>query len=300
MQSKGITELRDDFMRSAEFATRTRHLVGAWERGRRLPLDVPGNEIEYGATTSEILQCLKKIGVAWSHMGDTMPHFSVLTDKRYLPDALNQNLLKFWASGETEAGNVERMLMRFGCDDLSKKTCVEYGCGVGRVTAGLAVRFGVVHAYDISPSHLSLAKQRVQELGKSNCKYHLCADDPLGPLEACDVFYSKIVFQHNPPPVIVRLIENALGALKGGGVAVFQVPTYCAGYRFTLGDWLATEQRLGMEMHCLPQQVIFELVVKSSCELLMVREDNATGDDRFISNTFVIRKRTQLQGKLVD
>jgi hypothetical protein len=44
-------------------------------------------------------------------------------------------------------------------------------------------------------------------------------------------------------------------------------------------------------MHCLPQQKVFALIAALQCELLEVREDDATGNrSRMVSNTFVVRK----------
>jgi hypothetical protein len=48
-----------------------------------------------------------------------------------------------------------------------------------------------------------------------------------------------------------------------------------------------------MQMHCLTQQVIFELIADEGCVPLEVKEDNSTGaPDKYISNTFVVRKRS--------
>lgn len=100
-----------------------------------------------------------------------------------------------------------------------------------------------------------------------------------------------IVFQHNPPPLISKLIRNALHSLNSGGIAVFQVPTYQMGYRFETAEWLRTDHALEMQMHCIPQRHIFEIVAEENCKLLEVREDNWTGaPDQFISNTFIIGK----------
>ncbi|SRR6266481_256071 len=289
MKSPNRSSLREAFLHSPEFI-RGKSLVNR-PPAQTFPLNLPKNEIEYEATATQLTKCLATIKAAWSHLGITRPHFSVLTNKWFLPENLDENLDKFWASGESEVIILEGMLARHDFASLSTKICVEYGCGVGRVTIGMARRFAQVHAYDISQGHLSLAEQRAHEVGVPNCKFHLCSDNLLNPLEECDLFYSKIVFQHNPPPVIHQLIRNALRALKPGGIAIFQVPTYCIGYRFSINEWLATDDELDMQMHCLPQHVIFPIIADENCELLEVREDGSTGaPDQFISNTFMIRK----------
>lgn len=291
MRNQSLSSLREDFLRSPEYARQRIDSSANHPQSPFLPLDLPENEIELDATETQLTECIAKIKAAWSHLGITKPHFSVLTDRQFLPENLNKNLEIFWASGEDEAGKVERMLTRHNFTSLSTKTCLEYGCGVGRVTMALARRFAQVHGYDISQEHLLRAKQRAEEIGITNCRFHLCTDNPLYPLERCDFFYSRIVLQHNPPPVISQLIRNALRALKPGGIAIFQVPTYRIGYRFSIKKWLATDHALDMQMHCLPQPVIFSIVHDENCEPLEVREDNSTdAPDLYISNMFVIRK----------
>lgn len=201
MKSQNLSSLREAFLRCPEFARTGMGSAANRPQASFMPLDLPRNEIEHVATATQLAECIAKIKAAWSHLGITRPHFSVLTDKRFLPENLGKNFDEFWASGVAESDQVERILARHGFTSLSTKTCVEYGCGVGRVTMGLARRFGQVQAYDISQGHLSQAEQRTQEVGVSNCRFHLCSDNLLDSLEACDFFYSRIVFQHNPPPL---------------------------------------------------------------------------------------------------
>jgi SAM-dependent methyltransferase len=74
----------------------------------------------------------------------------------------------------------------------------------------LAGKFKRVDGYDISPGHLERARQRAQETGIRNVALHECSSNMLASLEKCDFFYSRIVFQHKPPPVIVELIRTAV------------------------------------------------------------------------------------------
>jgi SAM-dependent methyltransferase len=286
MNAKDELQLARRLMRSAEFAARRPFgLTPGGEVLEQTRLDV-----DCDGTPAEIAACLEKIKAAWSHLGVVRPHFSVLTDKKFLPDSLAGSIDDFWSSGDTASAQLLRTLARHGFTP-SGKTCVEYGCGVGRVTTALARSFARVDAYDISAAHLELAQQRARELGVDNVHFHECAANIRADLEPCDTFYSRIVFQHNPPPLITQLIRKALAALRAGGIAAFQVPSYMSGYRFRLREWLEADHPLDMQMHCLPQAKIFELVAEQRCALLEVTEDGAAGArDRIVSNTFVVRK----------
>ena len=248
-------------------------------------------EIETDASDDQVNACLGKIREAWTHLGMVNPHYSVLNHPDFLPENLGDSIDAFYASGEEEAAIVENILARHDCSSLSGKICLEYGSGVGRVTMGLARRFAWVHGYDISPGHLSYATERAKEIGLTNIAFHLCSENLLEPLNECDVAYSRIVFQHNPPPVQSRLIKSFLGAVKPGGMAIFQVLIYMKDYHFNTPEWLRKRHSLDMQMHCLPQKKIFEIIAAENCIPLEVGEDNSVGHfDSWMSNTFVVRK----------
>ena len=258
----------------------------------RLPPVLAKLEIDVDATSKELGECAAKIKMAWEHMGNEKAHYSVLSSEDYMPEKLDASIEFFWQSGDIEAAQAIRALDLYGASQLDEKVCVEYGCGVGRVTVNLAKHFNQVHAYDISHNHLEHARARAKVVGASNIEFHECADDFRVALEPCDFFYSVIVLQHNPPPVIMALIRIALTALKPGGLAMFQVPTYIIGYRFDLKEWLATDHALDMQMHCVPQDAVLDMIAKTNCRLLGLREDGWTGaPDMIISNTFFCKRK---------
>ena len=102
------------------------------------------------------------------------------------------------------------------------------------------------------------------------------------------------MLQHNPPPVILAILERVFARLQPGGIAYFQVPTYRAGYRFVLEEYLREDVgKSEMEMHVLPQSVIMQAAARHGLELLEVIEDPYTGmRPGEVSNTFLLRKRT--------
>jgi len=285
-RADSLRSLLHGFMRSPEFLEKATSLAVT-----RLPLNVPAIELDTDASDHEVAQCLARIKEAWTHLGAVTPHFSVLTESQFLPENIEGSLEGFWASGQAEAARLADICQRFELRDLPSKTCVELGCGVGRVTTGLAKLCATVRAYDISANHLAYAVQRARALALTNIAFHLCSDNLLETLGPCDLFYSAIVLQHNPPVVISRLVRNALRSLRVGGLAIFQVPTYELGYRFKTSEWLAAKHALDMQMHCLPQARIFEIASEEHCRVLEVREDAWAGPpNKRLSNTFVIRK----------
>jgi len=262
-------------------------------RAALVPLSEGAMDVDIAASPPEMLQLQDRIRAAWTHLGEARPHHSVLTGDDYRAETINeQSIERFYQSGDVETAVIDAMLTRHGFSAANTGTCVEYGCGLGRVTFPLAERFEMVHAYDISSNHLAVAKQRAVQLGVRNVRFHLSAVDVREELEPCDFFFSCIVFQHNPPPIIGAMISSSLRSLRKGGMAIFQVPTFGAGYAFRLQEYLAAPRALDIEMHCIPQQAVFALIARENCRVLEVREDDRVGKHgEWISNTFVVRRQ---------
>ena len=283
-----LRQLCDVFLASAEFREGLRMRTG---RRGSLPLNVPGLAVDTEGTREQLAGSLRKIRAAWSHLGAAEPHFSVLTQREYLSGQRDGELKAFWESGERDVWVLERILERHGMVGLSGATCVEYGCGVGRVALALAAKCAQVHAYDISPTHLGQARARAAQLAAANVRFHETTERLPDALEPCDLFYSRIVFQHNPPIVIAELIRTALRSLRPGAIAVFQVPTYISGYRFEAQRWLEADHAFEMQAHCLPQWKVFRLIEECAGIVLEVREDDAVGRGDSLSNVFVVRRK---------
>ncbi|HWE18364.1 MAG TPA: class I SAM-dependent methyltransferase [Hyphomicrobiaceae bacterium] len=283
MTADDLGTLARRFIESAEFRQRQSLPV---MRSRFVPLDAEANLVEVDIDGATLATLVAHVRRCWEFLGRDRPHYSVLTHAAFRPDALPENETAFWASGEHEAEMLIRILKRHGIGSTTPLACIDFGCGVGRVTAPLAERFATVHAYDISEPHIEIAKTRTDR-----AVFHVVRDLPVA-LAPADIFHSRIVFQHNPPPIIAMLIRSALGCLKPNGIAVFQVPTYEMGYRFKARGYIERMNRevLDMEMHCLPQEHIFRIAEDSGCRILEVREDgSAAGAGRTISNTFVVQ-----------
>ena len=253
------------------------------------PLHYPALDIELDATPEQLAAMLGGTEGAWTGMGEAYPHYSVITEDTYRPENLPQSIDRFWESGNIEADTAIHLLRQTGVGDLAAKTCVEFGCGVGRVSVPFARQFAEVHAYDISASHLALARQRAEAARVSNIRFHHRSGGEQTPLASCDFFYSRIVFQHNPPPVIRELIRAGLASLRPGGVAVFGVPVYISGYKFHIDAYLARHRTGDMELHCIPQRAVFALVAEANCQLIELREERTVDwATESLSNIFVI------------
>jgi SAM-dependent methyltransferase len=217
----------------------------------------------------------------------------VLTDDRFTPERIAQNRATFFGSGEWDAQVLAATLARIGRAPEEFANCVEYGCGVGRATVALAARFRRVSALDISRPHLDEAAREAAARGQGNVKFAQVTAERIMPAGSFDFWYSRIVLQHNPPPVILAILNVAFRRLEPGGVAMFQVPTWIQGYRFSARRYLAGTPGTEMEMHAVPQAAVFDLAAKHGLVVRDIREDSALvgRPGEALSNTFAFEKR---------
>jgi 2-polyprenyl-3-methyl-5-hydroxy-6-metoxy-1,4-benzoquinol methylase len=231
-----LQALRRAFFSSEEFRCRERSLCGPSLDGFEPALDIE-DEVE-----DELLEkLLAHIQRSWQQLGQNEPHWSVISVEQFKQANLIQHRKQFYQSGRDDVDRLLRTFRRHACftEGLADKTVLEYGCGVGRMTHALANHFRQVYAYDISTSHLALAKTFTDELGLNNIHYRqISRPRDVMSLPKVDVVVTLIVLQHNPPPVIKLILRGLLEALKQGGIAYFQLLTYQKGYSFSAKTYL--------------------------------------------------------------
>lgn len=283
-------DLRKVFLESEEFRIKNTGNERVMQQLADTPMD-----IEEFKSQDYLNEFLKHVQDVWNALGESEPHWSVLSADRYKQELLSDNIESFNDSGRIEVGKVTKDLVRNNIDIVSLSDCLEYGCGVGRVTRWLAEHFDSVNAFDISTSHLQLAAQYMGESGVKNVSFERVMDlSELDRLPRVDFVYSVIVLQHNPPPVIEYILRNLLQALRKNGIAYFQVPTYRFGYKFSIKEYLdgvtMSDGKKHIEMHVLPQEKIFRLIHEGNARLIEVFEDDWAGTG-YRSNTFIVKKQ---------
>lgn len=297
MASDDLYHLQQRFMSSEEFLLKRKNYIAERAASQPSVSSVePALEVEYSATLGQLVDCVAKVRAQYVKVGPTEPHFAVAVDSLETLNSVDNNISQFWATGHVQAQGLLQPLERFGLIELASKTAVEFGCGVGRLSLGLAGKFKYLHSYDVSDSQVTLAKKASVDAEVLNCQFHLSSGNPFAALESADFFYSKSTFQHYPPPIIHQFIRNALRSLKPGGLALFQVPTSQPNYSFSISSFLAKDSA-SVSSHCLPQHAIFALIAEAKCELLEVKDEQTNLPAGVVSNVFVVRKSGTTQAK---
>lgn len=228
----------------------------------------------------------------WSQLGSSQPYWSVLTDKKFLLENMDEKeKIEFYESGRGSCKAIIQTLIRN--DVIKDKSAakdleiIEIGCGTGRVTKHLAQMFKKVTAIDVSKGNMEVAASVVQDMNVSFCLFEGIED--YNNLPKADIVYSIIVLQHNVPPVIKCILNAMLRALKPGGIAYFQVPTYQELYEFRFEEYMADSHLGKIEMHPLSQKSIFEIAYVNGCIPMEVYQDKLCSPDNY-SCTFVMKK----------
>lgn len=252
-------------------------------------ISAPALDVETAVSGDARARLFARIEASWSQLGREAPYWSVFSSEGFKPEAMAVNKdaeREFYLSGMDDLEHIVATLRRNRMDpDAIERVC-EFGCGLGRVTAHLAARFPRIYALDISENHLSLARQHVPA---SNVTWVKTRVNALRPPDDVDLWFSRIVLQHNPPPMIRAILQEAFASLRRGGVALFQAPTYCNGYSFSAENYLDKAPESLIEMHILPQQEIHALGREAGLHLLEVVTDD-DGMEGWTSQRFVFRR----------
>jgi SAM-dependent methyltransferase len=249
------------------------------------------HRVDWQVSQAELTAMTQRVAETWSVLGSTCPHWSVLSGDEYLPDAAVDNLDHFYASGTVDRDWLVATIGRAGRRADEFRTVLEYGCGLGRVTNHLAESFTQVIGCDISQTHLELAREYTAKAGITNVEYRLSRPPEYAMAAPYDLWFSFLVLQHNPPPVMASVLRQGLRKLNSGGLAVFQIPVWARTYQFNATDYLMLQPpKDSFELHCLPQHAVFKLLQETKCTVLEVFEDDSIGDPDWISNVFVASK----------
>lgn len=131
---------------------------------------------------------------------------------------------------ETGARELESLFGRLGADPRGG-TCVEVGCGPGRMTGPLAERFAEVVALDVSPAMLEQARENV---GARNVDFQLVSGTLLDGLDdgIADAVVCYLVLQHLPRRALVlAYLREFVRVLAPAGEAFVQLPVLASGLR---------------------------------------------------------------------
>jgi len=249
---------------------------------------------------------LDRLQENWEQFGKKDPYWAILTD----PHKRGQkwDVEAFYLSGQQE---IKRLMHDLEAQNIPvvRQHALDFGCGAGRLTRGLADYFQQVTGIDIALSMIELGQQRHADMEQITYLHNPHPDLRLIPTASVDFIYSNITLQHIPPEHTRTYLREFMRVLRPNGVLVFQLP---AGIRvrnkngtWSWLGWVARwVYRLGLEglyrriryfnqpimdMHWVERPEVEDLLQQAGGTLLNVREDHSAGA-LFESWRYFVRK----------
>ena len=220
---------------------------------------------------------LADLSQTWSHFGKTRAHWSVLTHSMYLPENFNDKAQQeFFDSGQHVLNDLEKILNRHEMS-FKDQTVLDFGCGVGRVTAPCTLVAKKVYGFDVSLPHLQIAK----EIAPAAEFFHVNSHRFLPPTPSRpNIIYSLLVLQHNRPRLMQRYIALLLKLLDSQGYAILHIP-------YQVHNYSGNQNVNTLEMHFLSREVVRQLVTQMNCIML----EEIHKDDPGVSSFFYVIKK---------
>lgn len=160
----------------------------------------------------------KAVESLYEDLGENQAFWAVMTYPEYLDD---KNEDAFFGSGKEE---VQAQINRLAELDfqIQKGRCLDFGCGVGRLTNALAEHFESAVGVDVSSTMIDRANEIRRQ---TNAEFVLNKREDLAQLEEAtfDFVYSNKTIQHIPYPASKNYIKDFFRLLKPGGLTVFLV-----------------------------------------------------------------------------
>jgi SAM-dependent methyltransferase len=165
------------------------------------------------------LSALQKV---WEDWAQSDPLWAILSDPAKSHRRWDRD--EFFLTGKAEVDAVMHELDQRGIA-VHRNRCLDFGCGVGRLTQALAEYFEICDGVDISPTMIREAQANNGH--PDRCFFWLNDQDNLQifPSDRFDFIYSNIVLQHIEPDVSERYVREFVRLLADGGIAMFQIPS---------------------------------------------------------------------------
>lgn len=235
---------------------------------------------------------LTDVARRWTELGDEDPMWAALTDEG---KGGRWDVEEFLRTGRREVDAVLALLARRGVSP-TLGTALDFGCGPGRLTAGLAAAgFARAIGVDVSPTMLAKAREIVTD---ERCEFLLNEGTDLAsvPSGTVDLVYTCRVLQHMPTALSHGYIREFLRVAAPGGLVVFQIPAEPAGGPVgkvlkVLPAGVLNRLRQGMQMHGTPPAAITRLIAEAGGVTVSVEEDASAGP-RWRSHLYVARAKS--------
>ena len=138
----------------------------------------------------------EKLKQSWQHLGATDPRWAILSEPGREGGGWDD--ASFWRSGEDFVAWVAQHLAGLGAAP-ARQRALDFGCGHGRLTQGLANHFAEVVGVDIAASMLDVARSANRHGARVSYVLNERPDLAVLPDASFDFVLTVLVLQHMRP-----------------------------------------------------------------------------------------------------
>jgi SAM-dependent methyltransferase len=215
---------------------------------------------------------LSEVQQYWDRQAHSDPMWAILTDPAKAGG--RWDAAEFFATGVRDVGILIEQAEAWG-KPVVRRSALDFGCGIGRLSQALAGYFDHVYGVDISSKMIELARQHNREGARVE---YLC--NPAGELSpfangSIDMILSWITLQHMRPRYARRYIREFLRVLAPGGLLVFQYPSKPISIGSRLARWKAfLSKPRPMYMNGMDRGDVVELLERAGARVLNIQQDD--------------------------
>lgn len=161
----------------------------------------------------------------WDILAKQDPYHAVCSQAGMANGKWKENLDRFYASGEKEIEELRKLILEHWPDfEWGKGDALDYGCGMGRLTRGLAKQGFMVTGADASQTMLEEARKVILS-SREYPSVWLFHTSELEPEDTYSLIYCSLTLQHMSKDDTLETISLFWRLTKKGGVFAFNVPS---------------------------------------------------------------------------
>lgn len=181
---------------------------------------------------------------------------------------------EFFATGVRDVSSVMEQAAAWG-KPVARRSALDFGCGIGRLSQALADHFDRVYGVDISPKMIELAGSHNRKGARVEYRCNPAGDLAHFADGSLDMIYSWITLQHVRPGYARRYMQEFLRVLAPGGLLLFQYPSEPISWRSRLGRWRALLSiPRPMYMNGMDRKEVVGLLERGGGRVLEISQDD--------------------------
>lgn len=214
----------------------------------------------------------------WEALGNDDPYWAVLTESKSRGTPCDPS--PFYQTGAIQIQLCLQELVPI-VPTMQRSTALDFGCGVGRLTLGLATHFQLVHGVDASQAMLRVARTNSHHAANVTYFHNVASHLSTFPSNFYDLVYSDRTLQHISARETLAYVAEFVRLVRPRGAIWLQLP---AKYLPSLQNYvlrLLPEAILayyrGFEMHAVRPAIVTTTLKRAGATVVAIEPDLHAG-----------------------